>query len=47
MFPERWWKFDYRILFNDGQAFRRSSATWETTPIDCTVSEETRLFLSS
>ena len=47
MFPERWWKFDYRILFNDGQAFRRNTTTWETTPADCPVSEETSLFLSA
>jgi len=47
MFPERWWKFDYRVLFNDGQAYRRNTTTWETTPTDCAVSEETRLFLSA
>jgi len=47
LFPRRWWKFDYRVLFNDGQAYRRSTTTWETTPTDCPTSEETLAFLSS
>ncbi len=47
LFPQRWWKFDYRVLFNDGQAYRRNTTTWETTATDCAVSEETRLFLSA
>ncbi len=47
MFPERWWKFDYRVLFNDGQTYRRNTTTWETTPTDCAVSEETCAFLCS
>ena len=47
LFPRRWWKFDYRVLFNDGQAYRRNTTTWETTPTDCPTSEETLAFLSS
>jgi len=47
LFPERWWKFDYILLFKDGEAFRRDTSTWRTTPADCPVSEEARLFLSA
>lgn len=45
-FPHRWWKFDYRLLFKAGQAFRRNTSNWETTPAECPLSEEARLFLS-
>jgi len=45
-FPQRWWKFDYQLLFKDGRAFRRDTTTWETSPTDCPISDEARLFLS-
>lgn len=46
-FVQRWWKFDYRLLFKSGRAFRRDTTNWETTPADCPLSEEARLFLAS
>jgi len=46
-FPERWWKFDYQVLFHRGEAFRRDIATWEVTPVESPVSEEARRFLAS